>query len=170
MSWSIDGMSWDIPCTIERTAEMTSSEISGMLMNKQYFNDVLGTWMRYTVSLAIPKGREADYESLYEILTAPVDGHACSFPYNQSTINITARIEVVSDKYVKLPRDRQTWRAIKFECIANHPSKELELDEVISKGMTPLPEAPSAQNGDLYEKTNYGWVQRFYDDGDEIYY
>lgn len=170
MSWSIDGMSWDIPCTIERVAEITSSEISGMLMNKQYFNDVLGTWMRYTVSLAIPKGREADYDTLYEILTSPADGHVCVFPYNQSEISITARIEVVSDKYVKLPRDRSTWRAIKFEAIANHPSKEMDLDQVITTGLTPLPDAPSATIGDTYEWTSYGWIQRYYENADDKYY
>lgn len=170
MSWSIDGFEWDIPCTIERTAELESSEISGMLMNKQYFNDVLGTWMRYTVSIAVPKGKEAEYDTLYEILTAPVDGHVCVFPYNQSQIAITARIDVVSDKYVRLPNDRTIWRHTKFECIANHPSKEMGLTDVITTGMTPSPEPPSAATGDLYEKTAYGWIQRYYNDADGMYY
>jgi hypothetical protein len=35
----LDGMSWDIPCDIERIAEMKASEISGMLLDKSYFND-----------------------------------------------------------------------------------------------------------------------------------
>ena len=33
--WSIDGSNWDVPCTIEREAEVTASEVSGMLLNKQ---------------------------------------------------------------------------------------------------------------------------------------
>ena len=41
MIWSIDGLEWNVPCQIERTSEMTPSEISGMLLDKSYFNDVV---------------------------------------------------------------------------------------------------------------------------------
>ena len=57
MSFTVDGVEWNIPCTIERTAEITASEISGLLLNRNYFNDVLGTYMRYTISIAIPKSK-----------------------------------------------------------------------------------------------------------------
>ena len=65
MSWSIDGNAWNYPCTIQRVAEVTPSDISGMLLDKQYFNDVLGTWMKYTVTIAVPKDREEDYTTIY---------------------------------------------------------------------------------------------------------
>ena len=45
--FSVDGVQWDVPCRIVRTAEIAASEISGMLLDRTYFNDVLGTWMRY---------------------------------------------------------------------------------------------------------------------------
>lgn len=170
MSFVIDGFSWNIPCTIERTAKITASEISGMLLNKQYFNDVLGTWMRYTISIAIPRGWESDYDSIYEILSSPVDAHSFTLPYNSSEINITGRVDVVSDTWVRLPNNKQTWRKTTFDVIANHPSKTMSLTEVITRGMTPLPEAPGAQAGDLYEYTNYGWIQRFYVNADEVRY
>lgn len=170
MSWVIDGVGWNIPCTIEREAEITASEISGLLLDKTYFNDVLGTYMKYTISIAIPRGMESEYASLYETLTAPVDGHTFTLPYNQSTITITARVTNIRDRYVRLPNGKNTWRHTQFDIIANHPSKEYLLEEVISHGLTPTPEAPSATIGDLYEYTTYGWVERYYDDADSIGY
>lgn len=66
---TIDGYQWPVPCDIEREAEMTPSEISGMMLDKTYFNDVLGTYMRYDVSLAVPPKLEREYDEIYETLT-----------------------------------------------------------------------------------------------------
>lgn len=166
----VDGVEWNIPCKITRKAELTSSDISGMLLNKEYFNDVLGTWMKYEVELEIPYYMENDYYSLYEVLSSPKDGHAFVLPYNRSQITLTARVEVVSDVYVNKPNGRGKWRNTKFTIIANHPSKEYLLEEVIAHGLTPTPEAPSATIGDLYEYTTAGWIERYYDDADSIGY
>lgn len=167
--FTVDGIQWNIPCTIERVAEVKSSEISGMLLNKQYFNDVQGTWMKYTVTIAVPIGYMDQYSAIYEMLTAPVDGHTFVLPYNEDTITITARVEVVSDRWVKM-QDGNHWRQTKFTAFANHPSKTNDLGTVVATGLTPLPPDPEATVGDLYEYTQAGWVQRFYVDADEVYY
>lgn len=165
--FTIDGIEWDYPCTVERTAKVTSSEISGMLLNKQYFNDVLGTWMQYAVTVAVPFGREEEYTDLYETLTYPKDGHQFVLPYNEGTIQVTGRVSSVSDRWV---RSHNHWRQIKFTVTANHPSKALTLGEVISTGMTPIPADMEASIGDLYEYTASGWVQRFYEDAEDMYF
>lgn len=170
MSFSIDGVTWDIPCTIQRASEVTPSNISGMLLNKQYFNDVLGTWMKYNVTIAVPRGHEDDYSEIYEILSAPKDAHQFVLPYNQATITVTARVQTVSDQYVRLPGGDQTWRKTSFDIIANHPSKTMTLGEVTSVGLTPIPDVPAPIVGDLFEYTVGGWVQRFYENADEIQY
>lgn len=167
--FTVDGIQWDIPCTIERAAKVTSSEISGMLLNKQYFNDVLGTFMEYTIAIAVPFGYEYLYTDIYETLTAPKDGHTFVLPYNEDTITITGRIQVVSDRYVKTQNGNH-WRQTRFTVIANHPSKTMDLEDVLSVGLTPLPSVPEAFVGDLYEYTQNGWVKRYYTDGDEEYY
>ena len=167
--FTIDGIQWNIPCTIERTAEVTSSEISGMLLNKQYFNDVLGTFMKYTIAIAVPFGYEYLYTDIYETLTAPKDGHTFVLPYNEDTITITGRIQVVSDRYVKAQNGNH-WRQTKFTVIANHPSKTNDFGTVVATGLTPLPPDPEASVSDMYEYTQGGWVQRFYTDVDDIYY
>lgn len=168
--FSIDGLTWDVPCTVERTANITPSEISGMLLDKSYFNDVLGTYMEYTVQVAVPFGREDDWNTIYEALTAPVDGHTCVFPYNGSTINITGRVESVQDGWVRMPQSHNYWKAIRFTVISNAPSKTMSLSQVIARGRSPLPEIATAQVGDLVECTANGWVPAEYGDADTTSY
>lgn len=168
--FSIDGITWDVPCTIERTAEVTPSEISGLLLNKRYFNDVLGTYMKYKVRIAVPIGYMERYADIYETLTQPVDGHTFVLPYNEDEIEITGRVQVISDRWVKMPNDTSHWRDTTFTVIANHPSKEVTLGQAISTGITPEPSGVEAEIGDLFEYTATGWVQRFYTNADEVYY
>lgn len=158
--FTIDGITWQYPCQIERTAEMTASEISGLMLDKTYFNDVIGTWMKYNLTLAVPFGKESDYYAIYDALTEPVEGHTFSFPYNNGTIALTGRVTSVSDVWVRMPNQKNYWRGTRFEIISNHPSKTKGLEETILRGITPPPnvltEAPLAI-GDVYQYTNQGW-------------
>lgn len=157
--FTVDGMQWDMPCDIERTAEMTPSEISGMLLNKQYFNDVIGTYLRYSVTIVVPKGREDQYTRLYEILTDPVDAHSFVLPYNRGNITITGRVENVSDIYKRLIGGGQIWRGVRFEVISNTPTKTHSLGEVVTRGLAPMPDIGGAQIGILYQFDGTGWVE-----------
>lgn len=168
--FTLDGFKWDVSCKIKRKAEMTASEISGLLLDKSYFNDVIGTYMTYEVAIEVPVWAAARYAELYELLTAPVGWHTMTLPYNDSEINITGRIQVVSDIYVGVRGGKKRWRETTFTVIANHPSKEMGLSDVITAGMTPSPEPPSTAVGDLYERTTYGWIQRLYSNADSLYY
>lgn len=167
MSWSVDGTEFNLPCNIDREAEIQASEISGLMLNRQYFNDPIATYMRYRITVAIPKGMEQEYVELYEILTNPQDAHFFTLPYNYESINLTARVTNVSDTYVRLPKGKQTWRKTSFDIIANNPSK---LPDGTHYGMTDMPEVVEPEIGSLYEYTQYGWLQRFYEDADDKEY
>ena len=97
---SIDGAEWDVPCDLERTADITPSEISGMMLDKTYFNDVLGTFLTYDVTIAVPPTMEEEYFQIYEALTDPVESHQFVMPYNGDTVELTARVESVRDALV----------------------------------------------------------------------
>ena len=120
--FTIDGNSWDVPCKIERISEIRASEISGMLLDKSYFNDVIGTYLSYNISLVVPLGKESLYSQIYEILTTPVDAHTLVVPYNQSTITLTGRVEKVSDTYISR-NGTNYWMDVSFSFISNEPNK-----------------------------------------------
>ena len=156
--FSVDGLPWDIPCRIERTAAMTASEISGLLLDKSYFNDVLGTYLRYDITVVVPKGYESAYDALYEKLTEPVDAHAFVLPYNSGTITVTGRVENVRDVWRRVPGGGNCWVGTAFTVAANHPTKELSLGEVITRGASPLPSGEAVQTGASYTYTSDGWA------------
>lgn len=171
--FSIDGNDWNIPCEISRTAELTASEISGMLLDKTYFNDVLGTFMKYDIKIVVPHGKEGLYSQIYEILTDPVDAHTFVLPYNQDTVTITGRVETVSDKYYRKVGDLTIWRGTQFTVIANHPTKTYTLGEAVERGLSPFPDiVQPVEDGSLWQFTTAnGWetyVPTEYTDGDEV--
>lgn len=164
--FTVDGMEWTFPCDISRVSEMTASEISGMLLNKNYFNDVIGTFLKYTITLVVPFGGEDDYVRLYDILTDPVDAHAFVLPYNAGTINLTGRVQNVSDVYKRLANGTIHWKGIKFDVVANSPNKTHSLGEALVRGTSPLPDIAGATQGDIYVYDGTSWVVADFEDAD----
>ena len=157
--FTIDDMQWDVPCKIERTAEIKASEISGMLLNKQYFNDVIGTYLTYEISIAVPRQKRSLYTRLYEILTDPVDAHTVMVPYNQGNITITGKIDEVKDSFIKLNKAVNYWYGISFTIISNAPNKTYSLGEAIARGLAPLPDIGGAQTGVYYIYDGTSWQE-----------
>lgn len=167
----IDGVQYNsIVCNVERTATMEESDISGRMLDKRYFNDVLGTYMRYTVEVIVPLGEESKYSQLYETLTEPVGEHLFVMPYNQGTITFYGKVETVSDKYIRRVKDNAVWRDTKFDCIATRPSKEESLGDVIYKGISDLPPVTELDDGKIYMVVHGEWVETTLRNGDEDYY
>ena len=170
VTFSIDGINYDVKCTIVRTAELTASEISGMLLDRSYFFDVIGMFLKYDVVISVPMHQQDRYADLYEALTDPVDGHSFVMPYNSGRLTITGRITNVADEYARLPGGRVYWKNTKFSVIANHPTKSLSLGQMIARGRSPLPEVSAVQLGDIYLYTSTGWEKQNWPDADLIDY
>jgi len=168
--FTIDGVQWNYPCDIDRVANIKASDISGMLLDRSWFNDVLGTFLEYTVKIAVPPDRRDDFYTIYEKLTDPVDGHSFALPYNGGMLNITGRVSNVSDTYVRLPGGGQYWTGTRFTVIANHPSKAMNLSQVVARGRSPLPPESEVHTGDVYVYTGSGWQDANYGDADNTYY
>ena len=169
--FSVDGSLWPWPCAIEREAVVRPSEISGMLLDKSYFNDVTGTYMQYTVSVAVPIAQRQFYSALYEVLTAPVDGHRFRLPYNQGFLDVTGRVEDVKDEHARLPGGGTYWKGCKFTLMANHPSRTVTLGEAIARGRAPVPEVSSPREGDTFTWVDGRWSRTAsYPDADAIAY
>lgn len=168
--FTVDGLRWTLPCDIERVSEVKASDISGMLLNKNYFNDVIGTYLQYTVTLVVPFGQETQYALLYETLNQAVDAHTFTLPYNQETITITGRIQSISDVYRKLSDGSAHWTGIKFTVISNAPSKTHTLGQAIARGITPMPDIISPVVGAMCEYDGTHWNPVDYENADNKAY
>lgn len=157
--FTVDGIAWTIPCDITRTADVRSTSISGDLLDGSYFNDVQGTYMSYEIDLVPNPQQMGDYYALYQVLTAPVDGHTFVFPYDGETIQLTARVGRMSDIWVRLPNGGRYWKGLRVPITANHASRQQTLAEAIARGMSPMPPAEAVSVGDTYTMTANGWVK-----------
>lgn len=167
--FTIDGMTWSYPVDVTRNAEMRASEVSGEMLDGSYYNDVLGTYMNYTVRVVCPLNQRNLANSLYEILTEPVEGHSVTLPYNGTNLIVVGRIENVSDVFVRLPNGQQYWKGLQFTVIANHPTRALDGNQIISRGRMVMPETVDVTEGDTWTWHNGAWVQSVdYDDADEM--
>jgi len=178
MIWSIDGFEWDFPCTVERTAEMTASDISGLLLDKTYFNDVLATYMKYDIRIEVPFNRIDEYNELYDkFLIAPVSAHEFVLPYVGGSITVVGRIENIKDIYVRTKqkdgnvwKEVTHWRGIQFSVIGNHPTKDViytggskneqykDIDgTIVTFGIPDFPTQSDVSVGDAYIYASNGW-------------
>lgn len=171
MNITVDGTLYDIDATVSRTAEVSASEISGLMLDRSYFNDVLGTYMQYDITLEYPLYNRQKYANLFEALSNPNEAHSFTFPYNNDVITLTARVETVSDTVVVLHNGFQFWQKTRFSIISNYPSKFQDLDDVIEAGRMPMPTIAQPAEGDTYTYSNNEWVlAQSYDDADEKSY
>ena len=166
--FSIDGFSWEIPCTVERNAEMTASDISGMLLDRTIFNDVLGTYMEYDVKIAVPNGKESDYNTLHGLITDPKGYHECILPYDDGYLQITGKIDDIKDIYIRLPQSRRKWRGISFTITSLIPTRRYRLGEILRMGAMPLPDEEETEEGTAFAFTDAGWVEMA--DAEDFYY
>lgn len=120
----VDGTTYNFPCDISRKARIVSSDVSGMLMNNTEYNDALATYYDYTIKIAVPITDMTDYAAFFEQVTAPVNSHTFTFPYNQGTKNIVAKVESISDRYFREVNGVQVWRSVQLNIHALRPSKE----------------------------------------------
>lgn len=121
---AIDGAQYDFPCNISRTARIASSDVSGMLMNNVEYNDVLATYYDYSIKIAVPITEMNKYFAFFEQVTAPVNSHVFTFPYNDETIDVTAKVNSISDVYYREVNGVNVWRDIQLSIHALEPSKE----------------------------------------------
>ena len=154
---SIDGVTYNVKADISRTSEVTASDISGLMLDGSYFADIIGTYLQYDITLKYPLYDQNLYAALYEVLNAPVDGHTFVLPYNGSTVTITGRVEMIADDVLELDGGAVYWRNTTFSIIANHPSRQSTLSEIVERGRTPIPDVASPSLGAIYRYTANGW-------------
>lgn len=122
--FTVDGVLWSLPCDIERVSDLKETDISGWMMDGQYFIDPQGQYLTYSVSLVVPRSSSSLYSSLYENLTDPDNPyHNFWFPYNQTQVNVIGKVDRITDTYVRDGESGILWRHTKFTVAATAPRR-----------------------------------------------
>ena len=121
---TIDGTPFDVGVVyIKRQARIPDGPNAGESKRGDWIRDVYGTYYDYILAFDTSAGlSRADYDTLYSILTAPVEFHTLVVPYGQSTLSFAAGITGAEDNVI-LMDDGTVWGNLSITFRAKSPQR-----------------------------------------------
>lgn len=119
----VDGVEYNVyDSKITRDFQILDGENAGRLMNGKMERDIIGTYYNYTWEI------EADdleiYDSLYEVLSAPVDSHTIQVPYGKNgTKTFEAYVSSGKDELNTNYKGNNYWGGLSIQFIAMEPNR-----------------------------------------------
>lgn len=121
---TVDGIQFDIGIVkVTRKASLSQTSLGTTLDLRKHY-ETKGTYYDYDVEFALNRMNVEAYDSLYEILTSPVEYHTVTMPYGQETITFIANAKVASDNLVRNFSVMKRWGGLKVTFEALEPQKE----------------------------------------------
>ncbi len=122
--FTIDGKSYNVSVTdLQRKASVLDGENAGRVMSGLMVRDIIGTYYNYSMTLDTRSLNFSDYDSLYEVLTAPVDCHSITVPYGQGTATFDAYISNADDVLKRMDGSRNLWGDLQINFVAMAPKR-----------------------------------------------
>jgi hypothetical protein len=125
---TIDGVDlrlWEME--IKRGFAVTDSELSGRLKNSEMFRDIVGTFYNYTLGVEPHPDYREDYDTFYDIISAPVKFHTVKFPYGlHGTIEYVAYVTTGEDSDKPIENGEivdNRWSGLSVQFIAKEPQR-----------------------------------------------
>lgn len=121
---TIDGTSFDVGVEyIKRQARIEDGPNAGNSKRGDWIRDVYGTFYDYILAFDTSSGlSKEDYDTMYGILTAPVEFHTLVVPYGQSTLSFEAGITGAEDNVI-LMDDGTVWGNLSITFRAKSPQR-----------------------------------------------
>lgn len=121
---TIDGAPFDVGVVyIKRQARIEDGPNAGNSKRGDWIRDVYGTYYDYILAFDTSAGlSRSDYDTLYSILTAPVEFHTLVVPYGQSTLSFAAGITGAEDNVI-LMDDGTVWGNLSITFRAKSPQR-----------------------------------------------
>lgn len=92
---------------VKRSFRIPDGPNAGEMLSGDYTRDIVGTYYDYDLTLTAEQLPDSEYNTLYQILSAPVESHTVEMPYGLTSITFTAMIEAGTDELI--PMDDGTW-------------------------------------------------------------
>lgn len=97
---------------IARRAVIQDGQNEGTAKDYSWIRDVAGTLYTYVLYFDVANGLSpTDYDTLYYLLSEPVEFHTLTVPFGQSTITFSAGIQDVNDQMVVMD-DGNIWGSL----------------------------------------------------------
>ena len=107
--------------SLKRDGEILDGKNAGRVQSGDMTRDVIGTFYNYTMQIEADHASVAEYDELYQTLTAPTDYHNIGVPYGQTTIYFKAYVSSVSDELKYIHGSEQRWGSMTMKFVALGP-------------------------------------------------
>lgn len=125
--FEIDGLFLRLWVTaLKRKFEIVDGENSGRVKSLRMYRDIEGTFYNYTIEVMPDKYYRSDYDTFYEMISAPVESHRLTFPYAKETLTFDAYVTSGEDslKIAKTINGRENrWSGLSINFIAMEPQR-----------------------------------------------
>lgn len=124
MELSVDGKKYDVLVTgLKRSFQVLDGENAERALSGRMIRDIIGTFYNYEMTLQPKIGKYADYDALYEVLSAPVDSHKVVLPYGQRTLTFNAYVTAGQDNLIRKKSTESYWTGLTVQFIAMAPQR-----------------------------------------------
>ena len=121
--FSIDGVELRVNVIkLERGFSVTDTENSGRTQDFSMHRDVAGTFYNYTLEVEPESEHRADYDTFYNIISAPVESHRMIFPYGQETLEFKAYVTQGKDSLKRID-GKNLWSGLSVNFVAMAPQR-----------------------------------------------
>lgn len=121
--FSIDGVELRVNVVkLERGFSVTDTENSGRLQNFRMHREVAGTFYNYTLEIEPYPEYIDDYDTFYEIISAPEESHRMTFPYAQSILTFEAYVTQGKDTLKRINK-KNLWKGLSVYFVAMEPQR-----------------------------------------------
>lgn len=124
--FTVDGVSYGVRVPsggLKRSFKVLDGPNAGRMLSGEMKRDVIGTYYNYQVEILRDSASLAEYDRLYQVLSAPVDSHTVSFPYGQSTLTFQAYVTEGSDGLTRKTAGGNYWGGLSVQFTAMAPQR-----------------------------------------------
>lgn len=126
--FTIDGKTFHVGETrIHRNFKIKDGVNYGVMVSGRVQRDLLGTFYNYTMTIETADMDKAEYDKLYEVLSAPVESHTIIVPYGQGTLSYQAYITDGDDDMELEEQDgSRLWGNLSVQFFAREPQRRAQ--------------------------------------------
>lgn len=108
----------------KRSFQILDGENAGrQILTARMERDVLGTFYNYSMNIDSRFMTKEEYDTLYELLSSPVDSHLIEVPYAQETLIFEAYVTNGTDELQGIRNYTNVWANLSVNFIAMEPQR-----------------------------------------------
>ena len=122
--FTIDGRSYDVEIvSLKRKFSVLDGDKAGRAADGSMMRNIIGTYYNYSMQINTERLSRSEYDSLYEILSAPADSHTVVLPYGRETLSQQMYVTGGEDD-LRIDNAGNIWDNLSIEFVAMTPKRK----------------------------------------------